>query len=161
MSFSNSKVSQGLSLQYEEKQKEKKSNYKNINDKEVVSADYNGNTSYKKLSEGLSAKEKKAKVDNVVFKEEQIFDRKYIQDMYNTNNAQAQSLFLETLQKRSQELNSYILTGSKAHAERMTAELKRINEIMDYFQPVIKKLVDNGIMQENSKGSKNALFRID
>ena len=160
MSFDNSKISQGLNLQYAEKQKLKKSSYKNINNKEVVNSDYNGNTAYKKLSEGLSAKEKKHKVDNVVFKEEQIFDRKYIQDIYNTNNAQAQSLFLETLQKRKQELNAYILTGSKAHSDRITGELKRINEIMDYFQPVIKKLVANGVMQENSKGN-NALFRID
>ena len=159
MSFDNSKISTGLNLQYAEKQKEKKSSYKNINNKEVVNADYNGNTAYKKLSEGLSAKEKKHKVDTVVFKEEQIFDRKYIQDMYNTNNAQAQSLFLETLQKRKQELNAYILTGSKAHSDRITSELKRINEIMDYFQPVIKKLVTGGVMQENSKS--NNLFWID
>lgn len=159
MSFDNSKVTKGLSFQYEEKQKLKKSNYKNINNKNVVNADYNGNDAYNKLSEGLSAKEKKHKVENVVFKEEQIFDRKYIQDMYNTNNAQAQSLFLETLQKRKQELNAYILTGSKAHSDRITGELKRINEIMDYFKPVIKKLVANGVMQENSKS--NNLFRID
>ena len=159
MSFNVDKISQGLSLQYAEKIKEKKSNFKNINNKKVVSADYNGNSAYKQLSEGLSAKEKKHKVDNIVFKEEQIFDRKYIQDMYDTNNAQAQSLFLETLQKRKQELNAYIVTGSKAHSEKITAELKRINEIMDYFKPVIKKLVDNGVMQENSKSSN--LFRID
>ena len=159
MSFDNSKVTKGLSFQYEEKQKLKKSNYKNINNKNVVNADYNGNDAFMKLSEGLSAKEKKHKVDNIVFKEEQIFDRKYIQDMYNTNNAQAQSLFLETLEKRKQELNAYILTGSKAHSDRITAELKRINEIMEYFQPVIKKLVTGGVMQENSKG--NNLFRID
>ena len=159
MSFDNSKVSQGLSLQYSEKIKEKKTNYKAVNNKEVTNSDYNGNDAYNKLSEGLSAKEKKHKVDNVVFKEEQIFNRKYIQDMYNTNNAQAQSLFLETLQKRKQELNAYILTGSKAHSDRITGELKRINEIMDYFKPVIKKLVANGVMQENSKS--NNLFRID
>ena len=159
MSFDNSKVTKGLSFQYEEKQKLKKSNYKNINNKNVVNADYNGNDAYNKLSEGLSAKEKKHKVGTVVFKEEQIFNRKYIQDMYNTNNAQAQSLFLETLQKRKQELNAYIITGSKAHSDRITGELKRINEIMDYFKPVIKKLVANGVMQENSKS--NNLFRID
>ena len=159
MSFDNSKVTKGLSFQYEEKQKLKKSNYKNINNKNVVNADYNGNDAYNKLSKGLSAKEKKHQVDNVVFKEEQIFNRKYIQDMYNTNNAQAQSLFLETLQKRKQELNAYIITGSKAHSDRITGELKRINEIMDYFKPVIKKLVANGVMQENSKS--NNLFRID
>ena len=156
--FSNDKISQGLSVNYSEKIKEKKPQYKAVNDK-TVNADYNGNSAYKQLSEGLSAKEKKHKVDNIVFKEEQIFDRKYIQDMYDTNNAQAQSLFLETLQKRKQELNAYIVTGSKAHSEKMTAELKRINEIMDYFKPVIKKLVDNGVMQENSKSSN--LFRID
>ena len=157
--FDNSKISQGLSLQYSEKIKEKKTNYKAVNNKEVTNSDYNGNDAYMKLSEGLSAKEKKHKVDNVVFKEEQIFNRKYIQDMYNTNNAQAQSLFLETLQKRKQELNAYIITGSKAHSDRITGELKRINEIMDYFKPVIKKLVANGVMQENSKS--NNLFRID
>ena len=160
MSFSNSKISQGLSFQYEEKQKEKKSNYKNINNKNVVSdADVNGSESFLKMKEGLKKSEKKADVKEISFKEEQIFDRKYIQSMYDTNNAQAQSLFLETLQKRSQELNSYILTGSKAHSERITAELKRINEIMDYFKPVIKRLVDNGVMQENSKS--NSLFKIN
>ena len=160
MSFSNSKISQGLSFQYEEKQKEKKSNYKNINNKNVVSdADVNGSESFLKMKEGLKKSEKKADTKEISFKEEQIFDRKYIQSMYDTNNAQAQSLFLETLQKRSQELNSYILTGSKAHSERITAELKRINEIMDYFKPVIKRLVDNGVMQENSKS--NSLFKIN
>ena len=159
MSFDNNHISQGLSFQYEEKQKLKKSNYKNINNKEVANADYNGNDAYMKLSEGLSAKEKKHKVDNVVFKEKYFLDRKYIQSIYENNNAQEQSLFLESLEKRKQELNAYLLTGSKAHAEKMTAELKRINQIMDYFQPVIKKLVDNGVMKENSKG--NNLFKID
>ena len=161
MSFDNNKVARGLSFQYSEKIKEKKTNYAAVNNNKTVNSDYNGNTAYKKLSEGLSAKEKKHKVDNIVFKEEQIFDRKYIQDIFDTNNAQAQSLFLESLEKRRTELNAYILTGSKAHAEKITAELKRIDEIMNYFQPVIKKLVDNGVMQENSKSSKNALFRID
>ena len=159
MSFDNSKISQGLNFQYAEKQKAKKSSYKNINDKKVVGADYNGNERFGKLREGLSAKEKKHQVDNVIFKEEQIFNRKYIQDMYDTNNAQAQSLFLESLEKRRTELNSYILTGSKAHAEKMTAELKRINEIFEYFKPVIKKLVNHGVMQENN--NSNSLFKID
>ena len=159
MAYNNEKISRGLSFQYEEKQKEKKSNFKNINNKTVVSADYNGNESFGKLSEGLSAKEKKHQVDTIVFKEEQIFNRKYIQDMYDTNNAQAQSLFLESLEKRRTELNAYIVTGSKAHSEKITAELKRINEIMDYFQPVIKKLVAGGVMQKNSKS--NNLFKID
>ena len=158
--YSNDKISQGLNFQYAEKIKEKKTNYQAVNNNNIVNSDYNGNENFGKLKEGLAAKEKKAKVDTIVFKEEQIFDRKYIQDMYDTNNAQAQSLFLETLQKRKQELNSYILTGSKAHSERITAELKRINEIMDYFKPIIKKLVDNGVMQENSKRN-NALFKID
>ena len=158
MAYNNDKISQGLSFQYAEKQKEKKSNYKAVNNK-TVNADYNGNEAYKKMQEGLKKSEKKSDVKEIVFKEEQIFNRKYIQDMYNNNNAQAQSLFLETLQKRKQELNAYILTGSKAHSERITGELKRINEIMDYFKPVIKKLVDNGVMQENSKS--NNLFRID
>ena len=161
MSFDNSKISQGLSFQYAEKQKEKKSSYKNINNKAVVNADYNGNESFGKLSEGLAAKEKKHKVDNVVFKEKFFLDRKYIQSIYENNNAQEQALFLESLEKRRTELNAYILTGSKAHAERITGELKRINEIMNYFQPVIKKLVTGGVMQKNSKGSKNALFKID
>ena len=159
MSFDNSKISQGLNFQYAEKQKEKKSNYKNINNKEVVNSDYNGNTAYKKLSEGLSAKEKKHKVENVVFKENYVLDRKYIQSIYENNNAQEQALFLESLEKRRTELNAYIITGSKAHADRITGELKRINEIMDYFKPVIKKLVTGGVMQENNKG--NALFKID
>ena len=157
--YSNDKISEGLSVKYAEKIKEKKTQYAAVNDKKVVGADYNGNERFAKLREGLSAKEKKHQVDTIVFKEEKIFDRKYIQDMYDTNNAQAQSLFLETLQKRKQELNAYIVTGSKAHSEKMTAELKRINEIFDYFEPVIKKLVDNGVMQENSKSSN--LFRID
>ena len=161
MSFNVDKISQGLSLQYAEKIKEKKSNFKNINNKKVVSADYNGNSAYKQLSEGLSAKEKKHKVDTVVFKENYFLDRKYIQSIYDNNNAQEQALFLESLEKRRTELNAYIVTGSKAHSERITAELKRINEIIHYFQPVIKKLVDNGVMQENSKSSENALFRID
>lgn len=158
MAYNNDKISQGLNFQYAEKIKEKKTNYKAVNNK-TVNADYNGNTAYKKMQEGLSKAEKKSDTKEIVFKEEQIFDRKYIQDIYNTNNAQAQSLFLETLEKRKQELNAYILTGSKAHSERITAELKRINEIMDYFKPVIKKLVDNGVMQENNKS--NNLFRID
>ena len=159
MAYNNDKISQGLSFQYEEKQKEKKSSYKNINSKTVNAADYNGSESFLKMQKGLSAKEKKHQVDTIVFKEEQIFDRKYIQSMYDTNNAQAQSLFLESLEKRRTELNAYIVTGSKAHSEKITAELKRINEIMDYFQPVIKKLVAGGVMQKNSKS--NNLFKID
>ena len=161
MSYNNSKVSQGLSLQYSEKIKEKKSNFKNINNKTVVNSDYNGNENFGKLKEGLAAKEKKHKVDNVVFKEDYFLDRKYIQSIYDNNNAQEQALFLESLEKRRTELNAYILTGSKAHADRITGELKRIEEIMDYFKPVIKKLVTGGVMQENSKSSKNALFKID
>ena len=161
MSFDNSKVSQGLSLQYAEKIKEKKTNYKAVNNNNIVNSDYNGNDAYNKLSEGLSAKEKKHKVENVVFKEDYFLDRKYIQSIYENNNAQEQALFLESLEKRRTELNAYILTGSKAHADRITGELKRINQIMDYFKPVIKKLVANGVMQENSKSSKNALFKID
>ena len=159
MAYNNEKISRGLSVKYSEKTAEQKqTSYKAVNNK-TVNADYNGNAAYKKMKEGLKKSEKKSDVKEIVFKEEQIFDRKYIQDMYDTNNAQAQSLFLETLQKRKQELNAYIVTGSKAHSERITAELKRIDEIMDYFKPVIKKLVDNGVMQENVKG--NNLFRID
>ena len=161
MSFDNSKILTGLNVNYSEKIKEKKPQYKAVNNNNIVSADYNGNTSYKKLSEGLSAKEKKHKVDNVVFKEDYFLDRKYIQSIYDNNNAQEQALFLESLEKRRTELNAYILTGSKAHADRITSELKRIDEIMDYFKPVIKKLVTGGVMQENNKGNKNALFKID
>ena len=159
MAYNNDKILTGLNCKYSEKIKEKKSNFKNINNKEVANSDYNGNTAYKKLSEGLSAKEKKHKVDTVVFKEDYFLDRKYIQSIYDNNNAQEQALFLESLEKRRTELNAYIITGSKAHADRITGELKRINEIMDYFKPVIKKLVANGVMQENNKG--NALFKID
>ena len=160
MAYNNDKINMGLAFQYSEKSADqKKTQYKAVNNKTVNAADFNGSESFLKMQKGLSKAEKKHSVDTIVFKEDCIFDRKYIQDIYNTNNAQAQSLFLETLQKRSQELNSYILTGSKAHAERITAELKRINEIMDYFKPVIKRLVDNGVMQENSKS--NNLFRID
>ena len=161
MSFDNSKISQGLNFQYAEKIKEKKTNYAAVNNKKVVNADYNGNTSYKKLSEGLSAKQKKADTKEISFKEEYFLDRKYIQSIYDNNNAQEQALFLESLEKRHAELNAYILTGSKAHAEKITSELKRIDEILNYFKPVIQKLVDNGVMQKNSKSSKNALFKID
>ena len=158
--FDNSKISEGLSFQYAEKIKEKKTNYKAVNNKKVTNSDYNGNDAYMKLKEGLAAKEKKHKVDNVVFKEDYFLDRKYIQSIYENNNAQEQALFLESLEKRRTELNAYIITGSKAHAERITGELKRINKIMDYFKPVIDKLVTGGVMQKNSK-SNNALFKID
>ena len=159
-SYNNNKIATGLNLQYAEKTAaQKQTSYKAVNNK-TVSADYNGNENFGKLKEGLSAKEKQHKVDTVVFKE-QIFDRKYIQDIFDTNNAQEQALFLESLEKRRTELNAYIVTGSKAHSEKITAELKRINQIMDYFQPVIKKLVTGGVMQENNKGNKNALFKID
>ena len=157
--FNNDKINKGMSFQYAEKQKEKKSNYKNINNKTVNAEDYNGSESFKKMQKGLSAKEKKHKVDTVVFKEDYFLDRKYIQSIYDNNNAQEQALFLESLEKRRTELNAYILTGSKAHADRITGELKRIEEIMNYFQPVIRKLVTGGVMQENNKG--NALFKID
>ena len=158
--FDNSKLEQGLSLQYSKKIKEKKTNYKAVNNKEVTNSDYNGNDAYMKLKEGLSAKEKKHKVDNVVFKEDYFLNRKYIQSIYDNNNAQEQALFLESLEKRRTELNAYIITGSKAHAEKMTAELKRIDEIMTYFKPVIDRLVSGGVMQKNGK-SNNALFKID
>ena len=159
MSFDNSKILTGLNVNYSEKIKEKKPQYQAINNNKTVNADYNGNESFGKLSEGLAAKEKKHKVENVVFKEDYFLDRKYIQSIYENNNAQEQALFLESLEKRRTELNAYLLTGSKAHAEKMTAELKRIDEIMTYFKPVIKKLVTGGVMQENSKS--NNLFKID
>ena len=159
MSFNVNKISEGLSVKYAEKIKEKKTQYAAVNDKTAVGADYNGNESFGKLREGLTKAEKKHQVDTIVFKENYFLDRKYIQSIYDNNNAQEQALFLESLEKRRTELNAYIVTGSKAHSEKITAELKRINEIMDYFKPVIKKLVDNGVMQKNSKSSN--LFRID
>ena len=157
--YSNDKISQGLTYKYEEKQKEKKSNFKNINNKKVVSADYNGNSAYKQLSEGLSAKEKKADVKEISFKEEFTSNRKYIDEIFNSKNVNETILLINSMQKRAQELRGYLLSNLVSRREEAEKELADINYVFEKYADKIEYLVENNVLQRSD--SSNALFRIE
>ena len=157
--FSNSKISQGLSFQYAEKQKEKKSNYKNINNKTVNDADFNGSESFLKMQKGLSKAEKKADTKEVSFKEEHTLNRKYIDEIFNSKNVNETVLLINSMQKRVQELNGYLLSNLKAKREQAEQELKDINYVFDKYADKIDLLVKNGVLQRSD--SSDSLFRIE
>ena len=159
MSFDNSKISQGLNFQYAEKQKAKKSSYKNINDKKVVGADYNGNERFGKLREGLSAKEKKSDVKEVSFKEEFTSNRKYIDEIFNSKNVNETILLINSMQKRAQELRGYLLSNLVSRREEAEKELQDIQFVFDKYADKIKYLVENNVLQRSS--SSDSLFRIE
>ena len=158
MSFSNSKISQGLSFQYEEKQKEKKSSYKNINNKTVNAADFNGSESFLKMQKGLSKSEKKADTKEISFKEEFTLNRKYIDEIFNSKNVNETILLINSMQKRSQELRGYLMSNLVSRREEAEKELQNILYVFDVYSDKINELVENGVLQ---RSDSNCLFRID
>ena len=159
MSYNNSKISQGLSFQYEEKQKLKKSNYKNINDKTVNAADYNGSESYRKMQKGLSAKQKKADSTEISFYVEHTLNRAYIDKIFNSSNAHETVLLINSMSKRKQECQGYLLSNLKAKRDQAMKELQDINYVFDTYKDKIDELVKTGVLQRS--GSSDALFRVE
>ena len=157
-SYNNSKISQGLNFQYAEKIKEKKTNYAAVNNK-TVNADYNGNEAYKKMQEGLKKSEKKADTKEVSFYEEHTLNRKYIDEIFNSPNVNETILLINSMQKRVQELNGYLLSNLRAKRKEAEQELKDINYVFDKYADKIDLLVKNGVLQRSN--SSDALFRIE
>ena len=158
MAYNNDKISQGLSFQYAEKIKEKKTNYQAVNNK-TVNADYNGSEAYRKMKEGLSKSEKKADIKQVQFYEEHTLNRKYIDTIFNSPNVQETVLLINSMQKRVQELNGYMLSGLKAKREQAEQELRDIQFVFDKYADKIDLLVKKGVLQRS--GSSDALFRVE
>ena len=158
-SYNNDKIAQGLSFQYAEKQKEKKTQYAAVNNKTVVGADYNGNESFGKLREGLSAKEKKADVKEISFKEEFTSNRKYIDEIFNSKNVNETILLINSMQKRAQELRGYLLSNLVSRREEAEKELADINYVFDVYADKIDYLVENNVLQRSS--SSDSLFRVE
>ena len=159
MAYNNDKLARGLSLQYEEKQKEKKSSYKNINNNVVNDTEFNGSESYKKMQEGLSAKQKKNNVQEISFYTEHTLNRKYIDETFNSSNAHDTILLINSMSKRKQECQGYLLSGLKAKRDQAMKELQDINYVFDKYADKIEYLVENGVLQRSN--SSDALFRIE
>ena len=158
MSFDNSKISQGLNFQYAEKTAEQKqTSYKNINNK-TVNADYNGNTAYKKMQEGLKKSEKKADTKEISFYEEHTLNKAYIDKIFNSPNVHETVLLINGLQKKAQALNGYLLSGLKAQREDAIKELKDIEYVFNKYSDKIDLLVENKVLQ---RSSSDCLFRIE
>ena len=64
-----SKISQGLSVKYEERAKQNKSSI-DVNYKIVNADDFNGSESFKKMQKGLKKSEKKSDVKEISFNED-------------------------------------------------------------------------------------------
>ena len=158
MSYNNSKISQGLSFQYEEKQKLKKSNFKNINDKTVNAEDYNGSESFLKMQKGLKKSEKKADTKEIDFYVEHTLNRAYIDKIFNSPNVHETVLLINGLQKKAQALNGYLLSGLKAQREDAIQELQDIQFVFDKYKEKIDLLVENKVLQ---RSDTDCLFRID
>ena len=158
MAYNNNNIARGLSLKYAEKIKEKKSNFKNINDN-IVNADYNGNEAYKKMQEGLKKSEKKAEVKEISFFENHTLNRLYIDKIFNSPNAHETVLLINSMQKRAQECRGYLLSGLKAKREQAEKELADINYVFEKYADKIDYLVENGVLQRSD--SSDALFRVE
>ena len=157
--FSNDKISQGLNFQYAEKTaNQKKTQYKNINNKTVNAADFNGSESFLKMQKGLSKAEKKSDTKEISFKEEFTLNRKYLDTIFNSTNAHETVLLINSMQKRAQECRGYLLSGLKAKREQAEQELKAINFVFEKYADKIDLLVENGVLQ---RSDSNCLFRID
>ena len=158
VSYSNDKISRGLSVKYSEKTADQKqTSYKAVNNK-TVNADYNGSDAYRKMQEGLKKAEKKADVKEVSFYEEHTLNRKYIDEIFNSKNAHETVLLINSMSKRAQECRGYLLSGLKAKREQAEQELKDINYVFSKYADKIDLLVDNGVIQRSSSDS---LFRIE
>ena len=159
MSFNVNKISEGLNVKYSEKIKEKKPQYKAVNNNIVNDTEFNGSESFLKMQKGLSKAEKKADTKEVSFKEEHTLNRKYIDEIFNSKNVNETVLLINSMQKRVQELNGYLLSNLKAKREQAEQELKDINYVFDKYADKIDLLVKNGVLQRSD--SSNALFRIE
>ena len=157
MSYNNSKISQGLSFQYEEKQKEKKTNYAAVNNK-TVNADYNGSDSFLKMQKGLKKSEKRADTKEISFFEEHTLNKAYIDKIFNSPNVHETVLLINGLQKKAQALNGYLLSGLKAQREDAIKELKDIEYVFNKYSDKIDLLVENKVLQ---RSSSDCLFRIE
>ena len=156
MSFDNNHISKGLSLQYSERAKQNKSSIA-VNNK-TVDADYNGNEAYKKMQEGLSAKQKKADTKEVSFRQEHTLNRKYIDEIFNSKNVNETILLINSMQKRSQELRGYLLSNLVSRREEAEKELQNILYVFDVYSDKIDLLVKNGVLQ---RSDSDCLFRIE
>ena len=159
MSFDVNKISEGLSLQYSEKIKEKKSNFKNINDKTVNASDFNGSESFLKMQKGLSKAEKKADTKEISFYQEHTLNRAYIDKIFNSPNAHETVLLINSMSKRKQECQGYLLSNLKAKREQAEQELRDIQFVFDKYADKIDLLVKKGVLQRS--GSSDALFRVE
>ena len=158
--FSNDKISQGLNFQYAEKTaNQKKTQYKNINNKTVNAADFNGSESFLKMQKGLSKAEKKSDTKEISFKEEFTSNRKYIDEIFNSKNVNETVLLVNSMQKRAQELRGYLLSNLVSRREEAEKELQDILYVFDVYADKIDYLVENGVLQRSD--SSNSLFRIE
>ena len=135
MSFDNNHISKGLSLQYSERAKQNKSSIA-VNNK-TVNADYNGNEAYKKMQKGLSAKEKKNIVQEISFYTEHTLNRKYIDEIFCSKNVNETVLLVNSMQKRVQELNGYLLSNLKSRRAEAEKELQDILYVFDVYSDKI------------------------
>ena len=159
MSFDNSKISQGLNFQYAEKTAEQKqTSYKAINNK-TVNSDFQGSSSFLKMQKGLTKGEKKADVKEVSFYQEHTLNRKYIDEIFNSKNVNETVLLVNSMQKRVQELNGYLLSNLKSRRAEAEKELQDILYVFDVYSDKIDELVKNGVLQRSS--SSDSLFRIE
>ena len=158
MSYNNDKILTGLNVNYSEKIKEKKPQYKNINNKTVNAAEFHGSESYKKMKEGLSKSEKKADTKNVDFYVEHTLNRAYIDKIFNSPNAHETVLLINSMQKRAQECQGYLLSGLKAKREQAEKELKDIQFVFDKYADKIDLLVEHKVLQ---RSDSDCLFRIE
>ena len=158
MAYNNDKISQGLSFQYAKKTAEQKqTSYKAINNK-TVNSDFQGSSSFLKMQEGLSAKQKKADTKEISFFEEHTLNKAYIDKIFNSPNVHETVLLINGLQKKAQALNGYLLSGLKANREQAMQELKDIQFVFDKYKDKIDLLVEHNVLQ---RSSSDCLFRID
>ena len=158
MAYNNNNIARGLSLQYAEKTAEQKqTNYAAVNNK-TVDADYNGNSAYKKMQEGLKKSEKKADVKEISFYEQHTLNKAYIDKIFNSKNVHETVLLINGLQKKAQALNGYLLSGLKAQREDAIQELKDIQFVFDKYSDKIDLLVENKVLQ---RSDTDCLFRIE
>ena len=160
MAYNNDKINMGLAFQYSEKSADqKKTQYKAVNNKTVNAADFNGSESFLKMQKGLSAKEKKADTKEISFYEQHTLNKAYIDKIFNSSNAHETVLLINSMSKRKQECQGYLLSNLRAKREQAEQELRDINFVFDKYADKIDSLVKNGVLQRSK--SSDALFRIE
>ena len=159
MAYNNDKIAQGLSVKYSEKSAEQKqTKYKAVNSKTVNDTEFNGSDSFLKMQKGLKKSEKKADTKEISFYEEHTLNRKYIDTIFNSPNVNETVLLINSMQKRVQELNGYLLSNLRAKREQAEQELKDIQFVFDKYADKIDLLVKNNVLQRSNRDS---LFRIE